>query len=284
MKDRRKERLELKVGIMVSVALLLLGMMIVLFSDDNVFEKGYRVRVSFRNISGLSVGGPVYLSGVEVGRIDQIQLAKDIGHVELVLWVKKRVKLPEDANFTIGSQGIMGERFIEIRVDPLSQAPLIKDGYHVIGQDPTTLTVILNEGEKLLGELKKTVLSINAFMGDPELSQSAGQLMNNFNAALDSIHILADNINMTIEGNREDFSRAIALLNSNLDLLKNMFESIETAEGTLGRLLKDDTIYEDFEALVKDIRAHPWKLLRKTRVRKPKPDKTDDDSRRSGRR
>ncbi|MBU3958759.1 MAG: MCE family protein [Candidatus Omnitrophica bacterium] len=45
---------------------------------------------------------------------------------------------------------------------------------------------------------------------------------------------------------------------------------IKNKEGTVGRLLYDDTIYKELEALVTDIRKHPWKLLRQP---KEKPNK-----------
>jgi len=45
---------------------------------------------------------------------------------------------------------------------------------------------------------------------------------------------------------------------------------IKNKEGTVGKLLYDDTIYKELEALVIDIRKHPWKLFIKT---KEKPEK-----------
>jgi phospholipid/cholesterol/gamma-HCH transport system substrate-binding protein len=43
---------------------------------------------------------------------------------------------------------------------------------------------------------------------------------------------------------------------------------IKNKEGTIGKLLFDDTIYYELEALVKDIRKHPWKLFWKTKEKK----------------
>ncbi|MGB2706304.1 MAG: MlaD family protein [Candidatus Omnitrophota bacterium] len=38
---------------------------------------------------------------------------------------------------------------------------------------------------------------------------------------------------------------------------------LKEGKGTVGKLLVDETIYNDLEAFVKDIKAHPWKLLKK---------------------
>jgi hypothetical protein len=39
-------------------------------------------------------------------------------------------------------------------------------------------------------------------------------------------------------------------------------------EGTIGKLLYDDTIYKELEALAVDLRKHPWKLFWKTKEKK----------------
>ena len=50
------------------------------------------------------------------------------------------------------------------------------------------------------------------------------------------------------------------------DITENLDESIvriKNKEGTIGRLLYDDTIYKELEALIIDVRKHPWKLFRR---------------------
>lgn len=43
---------------------------------------------------------------------------------------------------------------------------------------------------------------------------------------------------------------------------------LDRGEGTIGRLLAEDTIYEELEAFIKEIRANPWKLFKKTKEKK----------------
>ena len=55
------------------------------------------------------------------------------------------------------------------------------------------------------------------------------------------------------------------------DIATHLDESIKkiiNKEGTIGKLLYDDTIYKDLEALVTDVRKHPWKLFIKTKEKK----------------
>jgi phospholipid/cholesterol/gamma-HCH transport system substrate-binding protein len=59
------------------------------------------------------------------------------------------------------------------------------------------------------------------------------------------------------------------------ELLKNLASDIDESivkiknkEGTVGKLLYDDTIYKELEALIIDLRKHPWKLFWKTKEKK----------------
>jgi len=55
------------------------------------------------------------------------------------------------------------------------------------------------------------------------------------------------------------------------DIVKNLNESItriNNKEGTIGKLLYDDKIYNELDALVVDVRKHPWKLFIKTKEKK----------------
>jgi len=62
----------------------------------------------------------------------------------------------------------------------------------------------------------------------------------------------------------------VRLADSVVENINESIIKIKNKEGTVGKLLYDDTIYKELEALVKDIRAHPWKLFFKT---KEKPQK-----------
>lgn len=59
-----------------------------------------------------------------------------------------------------------------------------------------------------------------------------------------------------------------------VDSLDYILEKIKCGEGTIGKLVYDDTLYNETEAMIKDLRANPWKLLHKPRrTRKKTEDK-----------
>jgi phospholipid/cholesterol/gamma-HCH transport system substrate-binding protein len=50
--------------------------------------------------------------------------------------------------------------------------------------------------------------------------------------------------------------------------VKTIVDKIKSGEGTIGKLLNDDAIYNNLEGFTADIRKHPWKLLNKPRTNK----------------
>jgi len=55
-------------------------------------------------------------------------------------------------------------------------------------------------------------------------------------------------------------------LNELADSAKVVIDRLKDGEGTVGKLLVDETIYNNLEEFVQDIKAHPWKLLHKPRT------------------
>ncbi|MFH1411262.1 MAG: MlaD family protein [Candidatus Omnitrophota bacterium] len=59
--------------------------------------------------------------------------------------------------------------------------------------------------------------------------------------------------------------------------LTDILKKIDEGKGTIGKLLSEDKIYNDLESFVSDIKAHPWKLLHKPSTRSRKDDEKKDD-------
>lgn len=49
------------------------------------------------------------------------------------------------------------------------------------------------------------------------------------------------------------------------DSTEVVMERLKKGEGTIGKLLTEEKVYNDLEAFVEDIKKHPWKLLHKPR-------------------
>jgi phospholipid/cholesterol/gamma-HCH transport system substrate-binding protein len=238
-----KKGLELKVGIFVGIAVIFFSVIVFSIGDLYVFLKtGYEVKVIFGFVSGLEVSAPVRLAGVTVGEVKKVNrfYDKEMGkdQVEVLVWLKSDVKIKEDAEIYINTLGMLGEKYIEILCSGSKQAKILKDGDEIAGYDPIPI-------EKLSRINQENLIALHEILAESETKKSIREILSN-------TKVFTKN-------------------------LKEITDKINKGEGTLGKLVSEDELYQNLEDLSKDVKAHPWKLLHK-----PRDSKTKKESR-SGR-
>ncbi len=234
---------EAKVGLLVFLAFVLLAVIVFSVSDFYSFSPGYHLRAVFNSAGGIDVGAPVRLAGVTVGEVQRITVSptgpEAKTQAELLVWVKDFAKIEEDAATYINTSGLIGEKYLEINPGTRG-ARLLKDGETLRGQDSVAMTQFMNTGYEVVTQLNKTIAAIHAIVGDEETRAALKGTVTNSQEVTQELKTLLANTNTLIE-------------------------KINHGEGTIGRLLTEDTIYRDLEATMKDIRAHPWKLFIRTK-------------------
>ncbi|HZS41619.1 MAG TPA: MlaD family protein [Polyangia bacterium] len=144
-------RTELKVGVLVVASLALLGGFIILLGNFSL-RGGTRIRVNFDFSGNIQSGAAVKISGIKVGKVDDVrflggQIDPDTGkpvQVQVVAFVEDRVKsaIHRDAEFFINTQGVLGEQYLEIQPGGYDQPPL-DYGRSVIGVNPPRTDLIV---------------------------------------------------------------------------------------------------------------------------------------------
>jgi phospholipid/cholesterol/gamma-HCH transport system substrate-binding protein len=115
MKKNRLEFLELFVGIFMVVGFLAFGYLALQLGEVSFLSAGktYVIDAEFDNISGLKKGAVVQIAGVVVGQVKRTWLGEDeLAHVALQL--DKEVKVPADSMASVKSQGIIGDKYIQL--------------------------------------------------------------------------------------------------------------------------------------------------------------------------
>ncbi|MGA7278047.1 MAG: outer membrane lipid asymmetry maintenance protein MlaD [Desulfocapsaceae bacterium] len=84
----------------------------------------YTIEAEFENVSGVKKGAPVQVAGVVVGEVEAIKLNED-RYAQITLRVDKDLKIPLDSIVSVKSQGIIGDKYIQISLggDPENFAP-----------------------------------------------------------------------------------------------------------------------------------------------------------------
>ncbi|WP_298266505.1 outer membrane lipid asymmetry maintenance protein MlaD [Geobacter sp.] len=107
--------LELIVGLFVLAGLLCLSWLsIKLGKMELVGGDYYEVSAEFDSISGLKDGASVELAGVEVGRVDRIDLDQKTDRARVHLKIRVGVKLQDDTIASVRTRGIIGDKFINL--------------------------------------------------------------------------------------------------------------------------------------------------------------------------
>ena len=121
----RKGNLELMVGIFVLLGLGCLAYLAIHLGKMEIMGSGYQVLVNFDNISGLKKGAAVEVAGVEVGRVESLQLSPG-DRASVTLRLETGLQLHDDAIASIRTKGIIGDKFIKL--SPGSSEKLIPPG------------------------------------------------------------------------------------------------------------------------------------------------------------
>jgi len=109
----RRANLELVVGIFVLVGLGCLTYLAVHLGKMEVFGSGYQVYADFDNVSGLKRGAAVEVAGVEVGRVESVQLTPG-DRAKVVMRLQPGLKLTDDTIASIRTKGIIGDKFVKL--------------------------------------------------------------------------------------------------------------------------------------------------------------------------
>jgi len=185
----RKYSNEVKVGIFFVFCLLGFMYLIVSTGKLHVKEEGYHIYVVFDDIAGMEKNAPVMVNGVEVGRVQDIEVSYDEGstEVKLKLLIQPDIKIWQDPTVSIKTLGLMGEKYIQI-VSPKG-AGFIPPGTVLQGKPSMDMDVLLGEAEGLSRDIKS--------------------LINNVDSLTDEVKKLAKNLNYTVEDNQDSISRMI---------------------------------------------------------------------------
>ncbi|XOQ52092.1 MAG: MCE family protein [Succiniclasticum sp.] len=161
---------EVKVGALTLGGAVLLAGMISFLGAFNLFDRGYDLRVTYPSVNGLLTGGQVRYAGVPVGTVKEMQV--DGSHVIVTVHVKKDIQIPMDSSFSIGSDGVMGEKFVQILPPERASGVFIKPGSNLTGTPGGGLDEFMNSSDKVMEKVEGVADAFNNIFGDKAVQQS----------------------------------------------------------------------------------------------------------------
>lgn len=149
----KKYSKETVVGIFVVAGLVCIGYMTIKLGNVGILEDdAYTLNARFNRITGLREGNPVNMLGLEIGRVANFKMDQDEQAVIVEMRINKGIKIYDDALAAIKTEGLMGDRYMEIA--PGGAGELLKPGGTITEtQSPTDLNELI--GKYALGDVKK---------------------------------------------------------------------------------------------------------------------------------
>ena len=261
-----------RVGVTLTLAGVLLVVGILWLGGFTFGESRYSFSIMFTEVAGLVAGDKVTVAGLGAGEILSLQLAP-FGKVVAEVEVDNYIKIPVDSRISVASYGLIGAKVISIR--PGGSDVYIEPGAVVQGMYEKGLGDVVHEmGEALTG-IRAVLRSADEILTDQEGKDLVKEALVNASAAsFDLVRATADLQLMTAElrafvsEKREPAGEAIdamedavvgfAEVTYELKTISASLDSIvrrvEDGEGTLGKLINEDQVHDEFLAAVKEVR------------------------------
>ncbi len=143
--------LQIRVGLLIVVALALLAGFIALLGAFSL-SGGQRLAVDFDFSGNLQAGAPVKISGIKVGKVEEVaflggkldERVKRRVQVRATVWIEDRAResVRENAEFFVNTAGVLGEQYLEIAPGDMEKPPL-DFALPVRGVDPPRTDLIV---------------------------------------------------------------------------------------------------------------------------------------------
>ncbi len=293
-----KKEILIAVLVIVSIALFYYGYGFL--KGSNLFAEGKTYYAVYTNVSGINNDDPVSVNGFRIGKIRSSTLIPGERRVVLELEVSySGLDIPKDSRAIIANTGLLGGKEIDIEIGKSGQ--VLEEGDTITsGTEEDIFSSLSSSLEPFEKKALEAVVSIDSVM---QLMQTVlnqknrenletsmehvAQTMENLNASSSDlkgllasesskIKTVIDNLNKVskdfsqISDSLKDvkFNETVQRVNASLDNANAILKKINSGEGTVGKLVNNDSLYmylqsasKDLDLLLIDLKENPKRYV-----------------------
>ena len=291
---------EIKTGIIVIGGILLFIMGYSYLKANPIFDDSKVFHAVYDHVGGLQTGTQVSINGFSVGKVNDIRFRDASGKLLVTFTVDKDFEFSQNSIAELYDTGIIGGKGIQIipvfdgagpaqsgdtlqaRIRPgitelvqqkltplqlkvesaVSHADSILINFNQV-LDTTTQTNLqesIGGLNQLIRSLQSTTNRLDGFLKDNQ--QELDSAVGNIGQITSNFAILSDSLAQA------GLSQTVRNLEQTLTSLDTLLKRMEQGEGTMGRLLKDDSLYEnlsdasrELDLLLQDFRLNPKRYV-----------------------
>jgi phospholipid/cholesterol/gamma-HCH transport system substrate-binding protein len=261
-----KDSVESKLGIFFAIAIIALLVILEFAGGYGFLERGYHLHALFKNVEELKTGDFVKMAGVQVGRIERIADPSN-GVVNVTMNLRKGIDVRTDSKASIKFTGFMAQYFVSIdggvsqiraendaTLESVEQPDLsglmIKLDNVASGVENLTRSFSGEKIDNLLGPftdfLKNNQSNLTATIANIRTTSeriaagqgTVGKLINE-----DTLYVTALNTVSNLEDTATNIQDLASQAREFVTNVNQTVTRINSGEGTIGKLIKDDTLY-----------------------------------------
>ncbi len=293
---------EVKTAILVISGLLLIIYLFNYLKGENLLDSSRTFFAVYNNVEGLATSAPVTISGNVVGKVQEIVFTEDgSGKLQLKLMIDNDFQFSKNSKAQIYETGLIGGKAIAIILANDGSETAV-DGDFLQGTVKAGLTELVNQKlTPLQGKIENVMVSADSLLMnindvfDDQTKTNLKSSISSLNETILSFKNTSNSINSLIAKNKEkldstitsfestsanlasltnemakaNLGQTITELQATIDSFKNILSSIEKGEGSMGKLMKDEGLYnniegatKELEELLRDIKLHPKRYFR----------------------
>ncbi|MFY0674472.1 MAG: MCE family protein [Bacteroidia bacterium] len=251
---------EFKVGVFATIAIVILILGVNFLKGRDVFASNDMLYAKYRKIDGLTKANPVYLNGLQVGKVVEIETAYDENDTLIItvgFTVDPEVKIPTGSVAFIGKPDILGSMAI-ILSPAKNQSILAEDGEFLIGKNKVdifaqmeaVLTPLKAEAEELISGMSKTIGELEKTF-DEGTQEDIKESVSNLKDAMVSVKSIMRKGDGEFKSITANFKEAGSNLKSSSQKLDETLDNINTLTDSLKQAPINSVVVEAKLALEK---------------------------------
>lgn len=219
---------EFKIGLVVTLGLILIILGLYLTNSLPFLSQGYRIYMKLSYGANVPVGANVKLAGgIKVGRVESVRENPKEGGVIIILFIENRYKINKDAIFVVQTASLVGEKYIDI-LNYTGNPPFLKDGETVIGRESASLTEAISD---IFENIRKIIAQVGSSEEIPQSLEKIFLIVSYLEMILREVNKNRDQISISIK-NISEFSEQIK---KSAQEINTLFNALNQLSGNIGK-------------------------------------------------
>ena len=285
---------EVKIGIMVLIAIFLLYFGLNFLKGLDIFQKNLNYIGHFENVDGLVKSSSVKVKGFKVGQVSEIQYNfSKKESFKVVITISNDIKLPIGTVMLLTDDGLLGGKVIELVYDPLTSNQLThKNNDELATQVSTGLMAslagsLMPKIEKMVVQADSLLLSVRNLTESQQLtntmislerttadlavtsSKLKGMMSNQLPSVMNDMTAITGDFRLVSENLKKvDFAGTMENVDFTVKNLQSFTNKLNSPESSLGMLINDKKMYinlnstvESADKLLIDLKENPKRYV-----------------------